>query len=83
MAAKQGEEQLEDAIFLADLLSNNRRAEQHLAGQNQLGRKRCSGVSSKKEEQKWATCRLRTVAIDSPVTVEPAGATSAVPPQLL
>ncbi|KAF3842624.1 hypothetical protein F7725_024575 [Dissostichus mawsoni] len=50
--------------------------EQHLAGQNQLGRQRCSGVSSKKEEQKWGNLPT-TVAIDSPVTVEPAGENSA------
>ncbi|KAF3851982.1 hypothetical protein F7725_005337, partial [Dissostichus mawsoni] len=47
--------------------------------------KDAQGCPLKRRSRSGETCRrtkVRTVAIDSPVTVEPAGATSALPPQL-
>ncbi|XP_034094527.1 uncharacterized protein LOC117561328 isoform X3 [Gymnodraco acuticeps] len=105
--AKPSEEQLEDAIFHADLLCKQLKEEEDRARvacmttllKEEEDRARAAsswsrirwvgkdvqGCPLKRRDRSGATCRrtkARTVAINSPVTVEPAGATSAVPPQL-
>ncbi|KAF3849510.1 hypothetical protein F7725_019229, partial [Dissostichus mawsoni] len=79
MAAKQGEGQLEDAIFLADLLLKQQKEKEDRArAASSRIRTSCVGKDAqgcplKRRSRSGETCRrtkVRTVAIDSPVTVE-------------